>query len=179
MTTGMLYRSGVCSAIVMLACSALVGQPRDTGYLKAKVNPGRAGIFVDGKYIGPAANFGMTRKYAVPAGKHEIRFEEPRYESISTQVEIAPGKTTAVSQQMKPLPVPKGPFGMVRTKGYDKFAAVYLNDKYYGHVDEFSNPFQGILLPAGEYTLRIEPVGGSAISKKVQVTAGKTVVVEK
>jgi hypothetical protein len=64
-------------------------------------------------------------------------------------------------------------------KNADKFAAVYVNGKFYGHVDEFSNSSQGLLLPAGEYAVRVEPVsGGSPVEKKVQLDVGKTVIVE-
>jgi hypothetical protein len=170
---------GQCAAILLLACSGLIAQSPASAYLKAKVGPGRAGVFVDGKYVGPAANFGVARKYALSPGHHEIRLVDPRYEEAVTAVDLAAGKTTVVRQTLKPLPVPKGPFGTLRTKSPDKFAAVYINDKYYGHNDEFDNFAQGLLLPPGEYTVRIEPVsGGNKVEKKVQIEAGKTVVVE-
>jgi hypothetical protein len=63
-------------------------------YLKTSVDPGRAGVFVDGKYIGPAGNFGVSRKYALPAGKHEIKLVDPRYEEFTTSVDLTAGKTT-------------------------------------------------------------------------------------
>ena len=49
--------------LALLPCSAA-----DTGRLKTEVNPGRAGVFVDGKYLGPAANFRIARTYDVAAG---------------------------------------------------------------------------------------------------------------
>jgi len=58
---------GLCTAVVLLlACGTLIGKAGDTAYLKTKVDPGRAGVFVDGKYVGPAANFKIGRKYALP-----------------------------------------------------------------------------------------------------------------
>jgi hypothetical protein len=83
----------------------------DTGYLKTEVNPGRAGVFVDGKYLGPAANFRISRKYPLPAGEHEVQLVDPRFEAYSTKVTIESGKTIALSQTLKLLPVPKPPFG--------------------------------------------------------------------
>jgi hypothetical protein len=171
--------SGICAATLICACGGLLAQPKDSAYLRAKVDPGRAGVFVDGKYVGPASNFGATRKYALPPGHHEIKLAEPRYEEVTTTVDLTAGKTTVVTQSLKALPVPKGPFGTLRTHSADKYAAVYINDKYYGHNDEFDNFAQGLLLPAGEYTVRIEPTaGGSPVSKKVQIEAGKTVIVQ-
>ena len=33
------------------------------GSLAVKADPGRAGVFLDGKYLGPAKNFGVARTY--------------------------------------------------------------------------------------------------------------------
>lgn len=163
-------------ALALTAAVSLYAQ--GAGQLSVKAHPGRAGVFVDGKYLGPAANFRVARTYSVPAGQHELKLVDPRYEEFVTKVDIQPGKKTKISQSLKPLPVPSGPFGKVRVQNPDKFAAVYVNDKYFGHVDEFSNSSQGILLPPGEYEFRIEPASGAPISTKARVEANKTVVVK-
>ena len=171
---------GLCTAVVLLlACGTLIGNAADTAYLKTKVDPGRAGVFVDGKYVGPAANFRIGRKYALPPGKHEVKLVDPRYEEFTTTVDLTAGKTVVVAQTMKPLPPPKPPLGSLKTTvTASKFDSVYLNDKYYGHTGEFNNCQQALMLPAGEYTVRIDPVaGGSSFTKTVQIQAGKTVVV--
>jgi hypothetical protein len=166
-------------SILLLACGAAIGQPKDTAYLKTRVDPGRAGVFVDGKYIGPAKNFGISRKYALPPGQHEIKLVDPRYEEVSTTADLKSGKTTDLVQTMKALPPAKGPFGMIHTSSPDKFAAVYVNDKYYGHAGEFNNSMQALLLPAGEYKVRVEPVsGGAPINQTIKLEAGQTVFVK-
>ncbi len=173
-----MFRKIACGVIFLAASIPAMAQGASS-YLKVKVNPGRAGVFLDGKYLGPAANFRVARKYAVPPGKHELKLVEPRYEEVTQTVEVTPGKTTVVSQTMKALPVPKGPFGRLRIEAPDKFAAVYLNDKFYGHAGEFNNRVQGVLLPAGEYNVRIEPAGGaSPLTQKVQILADKTAIVK-
>jgi PEGA domain-containing protein len=150
----------LAGSFLLLTALPLVGKEGETGYLKAHVNPGRAGVFVDGKYLGPAANFRVARKYPVAAGEHEVKLIDPRYEDFSTTVKIEAGKTTSLSQALKPIPVAKPPFGRLRTEAEDKFAAVYVNGKFMGHVDEFSNSSQGLLLNPGEYTVKIAPAGG-------------------
>jgi hypothetical protein len=164
---------------LLVVCGTVAGQQKDTAYLKTKVDPGRAGVFVDGKYIGPARNFGMARKYALPAGQHQVKLVEPRYEEVSTTVDLQAGKTTDLSQTMKALPPATGPFGMIHTSCPDKFAAVYVNDRFYGHAGEFNNSMQALLLPPGEYRVRIEPVsGGTPVNQTIKLEAGKTVVVK-
>lgn len=155
----------------------LVAQ-QSSGYIKTSVNPGRAGVFIDGKYVGPAANFRIARKYAVAPGEHEVRLVDPRYEEVVTKVVVEPGKTTTVRQTLKPVATAKPPFGRLRISHPDKFAAVYVNDKYFGHADEFSNFAQGILLKPGEYEVKVEPVsGGQPVSQKVTIEANKVVIV--
>ena len=167
------------NAALLIAVTSIpvVGQ-QSTGYLKTKINPGRAGVFIDGKYVGPAGNFGVGRKYTVAAGEHEVRLSEPRYEDVVAKVTIRPGKTTKLAETMKAVPLAKPPFGSLRTISPDKFAAVYVNGKFMGHVDEFSNSGQGLLLNPGEYQAKIVPVsGGAAIERKITIEANKTTIV--
>lgn len=169
---------GIGVMALLAAAGALTAQKADTAYLKTNVNPGRAGVFVDGKYLGPAANFRIGRKYALPPGQHQVKLVDPRYEEFNTTVDLKAGKTTNLAEALKPLPPAKGPFGALRTPVPDKYAAVYINDKFYGHADEFSNSSQMLMLPVGEYTVRVEPASGSPITQKVKIEEGKTVVVK-
>jgi len=172
----MIARFNTLVAAGLLIAVSLCAQ--QTGYMKTKVEPGRAGVFVDGKYMGPAANFGMARKYALTPGAHKIKLAEPRYEDLETSVTVEAGKTVELKQTMKMLPVPKGPFGTLRTQNPDKFAAIYINDHYMGHADEFNNPWQGLKLPAGEYTVRIEPSSGQPTTQKIKIEAEKTLLLK-
>jgi hypothetical protein len=166
------------AALLIAACGIpLVGQ-QNTGYLKTKVNPGRAGVFIDGKYVGPAGNFGMSRKYAVAAGEHEVKLSEPRYEDVVTKVTIQPGKTAKLAETMKALPLIKPPFGCLRTIAPDKFSAVYINGKFMGHAGEFNNHVQGLRLNPGTYNVKIvPPSGGEGHEEQVKIEADKTSIV--
>ncbi|PWT99626.1 MAG: hypothetical protein C5B51_26805 [Terriglobia bacterium] len=172
----MSYRLFSFAAIMMAAIFPVVAQ--ETGSLCVKAHPGRAGIFVDGKYLGPAANFRVARTYPVNAGEHEVKLVDPRFEELTTRVTVRAGKKTTISETLKALPVPKPPFGRLRTENGDKFAAVYVNDKFMGHVDEFSNSAQGLLLPPGDYAVKIVPASGSPIAQNVKIEADKTVIVK-
>jgi hypothetical protein len=164
--------------MLSLFAAVLPAQQSGSAWIKCKVDPGRAGVFVDGKYVGPAANFGAGRKYAVSPGEHKIKLVEPRYEDAETTVNVAAGKTTEVRQSMKALPPAKGPFGRMRTVHTDKFAAVYVNDRFMGHAGEFNNPHQYLMLPPGEYDVRVEPNTGNAIKQHVKVEADKMTIVK-
>ncbi len=173
-----LIGKGLVILALFAAAGALTAQQADKAYLKTNVNPGRAGVFVDGKYVGPAGNFRIGQKYALPPGQHQVKLVDPRYEEFTTTVELKAGKTTKLAETLKPLPPAKGPFGSLRTPVPEKFAAVYINDKFYGHAGEFNNSSQALMLPVGEYTVRIEPPGGTPITQKVKLEEGKTVIVQ-
>jgi hypothetical protein len=160
---------------ILFAGSAWAQQ--GNGYLKAKVNPGRAGVFLDGKYLGPAANFRMARKYSVPAGEHELKLVDPRFEEFATKVNIQPGKTTVISEALKALPPPKPPFGRLRVKSADKFAPVYINGKFMGHSGEFNNSTQGLLLPPGDYEVKVVQTSGAEHTEKIKLDANAVVIV--
>jgi hypothetical protein len=164
--------------VVAVIALPLLSQAQETGFLCVKANPGRAGVFVDGKYLGPAANFRIARTYSVAAGDHEVKLVDPRYEEVTTRVAIKTGKKTTISETLKALPLAKPPFGRLRTESADKFAAVYVNDKYMGHADEFSNAAQGLLLSPGDYTVKIVPASGAPVTQTIKIEADKTVVVK-
>jgi hypothetical protein len=155
-----------CSVIISFFLLPLVLplHAEDNGKLKTEIDPGRAGIFVDGQYLGPAANFRMSRMYQLAAGEHEVLLTEPRFKDYTTKVKIDPGKTFVLKYKMEPLPLAKGPFGCLRIKEGQKgkFTAVYLNNKFMGHVDEFNNFAQGLLIPPGDYEAKIVPAEGGA-----------------
>lgn len=163
---------------LLLSLAVMAPLFAQTGYLKTKVNPSRAGVFLDGKYLGPAGNLGFARKYAVEPGEHEIRLVEPRYEEWSGKVTITAGQTTTVNESLKRLPVPKPPFGSLRTVHPEKYSAVYIYGKYMGHTDEFNGGTQRLLLAPGEYDLKIVSPTGKVHEQKIQIEANQTVTVD-
>ncbi len=164
--------------IVALAVGSVACLAADNGFLKTEIDPGRAGVFIDGKYVGPAANFKIARTYEVGPGEHEVRLVDPRYQEIVKKVTITAGKKTVVKETMVALPPAMPPFGRLRVENPDHFAAVYVNDRFMGHVDEFSNFAQGLLLNPGTYEVKVVPLNGSPMTKSVTIETDKTVIVK-
>jgi len=161
---------------IVLLISAVVCFGADTGQLKTDVNPGRAGVMIDGKFVGPAKNFGFAQTYTIAAGEHEVRLLEPRYEEIVKKVTITAGKKTVLNETMRALPPAKPPFGTLKTHNADHYAAVYVNGRFMGHVDEFDNFAQGLLLNPGTYEVKIVPVSGQGeVTKSVTIVANQVV----
>ncbi len=175
-------RFGAAAAILI----PLALYAQDTGYVKARGKPGSAAVFINGKYIGPAERFTVPEKYTTPAGAAEVTLREPRYEEYTTKVTVTARKSTTIHYKLKKLPVPQPPFGRFRLGGgeTDSFlsvigdtGAVYLNDKYYGYVDELNNAGGGLLLKPGTYDLHVvSPVFGD-FKKPITIEANKVTVV--
>ena len=137
MTKNVVFTLIAVALAVSLSSPLLAG-----GYIKASGNQGRAGIFVDGEYIGPVARFTVAERYAVDAGEHEITFKDPRYKDFTTKVTVEEGKTTTVKFKMEPRELAKPPYARLRFKGgvAESFisiasgdtSAVYLNGAFYG-----------------------------------------------
>ena len=173
------------AALGILATHCVVAQ--ETGYIKAHGKPGDAGVFINGQYAGPATRFTVAEKYPAPAGDIEVTFKDPRYEDYTTKVTVRPKKTTKIKYTMKKLEEPKPPFGRFRLGGGEPESfisiaagdtgAVYINDKFFGYVDELNNPGGGILLPPGTYDLHVvSPLFGD-IRQKITIEANKVTVV--
>jgi hypothetical protein len=178
-------RAALVAAASLLATAAFAA--KDTGYVKAHGNPGDAGVFINGKYVGPATRFTVAEKYPAPVGEVEVSIKDPRCEDFTTKVTVKPGKTAKVHYKLKRREPAKPPFGMLRLGGGEPESfmsvaagdtgAIYLNDHFYGYVDELNNKGTGILLNPGTYDLRIDSSVYGEIRQKVTITANKTTIV--
>jgi len=170
------------SSLAVLALAALP-LTAETGYLRVRSSPIGAGLFVDGKYVGPAGRFSVPEKWPVEAGSHEISLKDPRYEDFGAKIDVKAGKTTKLRAKLKKREVPQGPFGRLRLRGgeAESFWSVaqgdtgpfYLNGRFMGFVDELNNSGGGILIPAGTYELTVESQIYGNIKKSITIEANK------
>ncbi|MBI4907843.1 MAG: PEGA domain-containing protein [Acidobacteria bacterium] len=176
----------LCLAALLVGPASLSSAERD-GYLKAAGKPTGAGVFVDGKYLGPASRFTVAEKYPLSPGDHQVSLQDPRFQDFSAKVTIIAGKTTTLEYRMERAEVTKPPYGRLRFGGgvSESFisvtsgdtSAVYLNNKFYGYVDELNNAGGGLLLPPGVYDLRVSsPVYGE-INQKVTIEANQVTLI--
>jgi len=171
---------------VCLMTAATMASAQD-GYIKARGKPGAAGVFVDGKYLGPSERFTVPEKYPVAPGDHEVVLKDPRYEDFTVKVVVKAHKTTKINFHSKKLTPPQGPFGRLRFGGGEKesfisvaqgdTSAVYINGKFYGMLDELNNIGGGLLLPPGDYEVKCSSPLFGDISQVVKLEANKVTVI--
>ncbi|MGH9664658.1 MAG: PEGA domain-containing protein [Bryobacteraceae bacterium] len=178
-------RAALVAAAALLATTAFAA--KDKGYVKARGNPGDAGVFINGKYAGPATRFTVPEKYEAPIGEVEVSIKDPRCEDYTTKVTVKGGKTAKIHYKLKRREPAKPPFGTLRLGGGEPESfmsvaagdagAIYLNDHFYGYVDELNNKGSGILLNPGTYDLHIDSPTFGDIRQKVTITANKVTIV--
>ena len=78
---------------VTMAKDARYVMPAVTSEIKMSVNPGRAAVFLDGQFVGHAAEFGGIGKSLIVApGRRKISLSLPGYETFNTEVDLAPNQ---------------------------------------------------------------------------------------
>jgi PEGA domain len=75
--------------------------PKDTATLKLTIEPGRAAVFLDGKYVGHASEFGGAfHSMDIATGKHQIKVELPGYRTYETEVNLVRGQKAEVKTEL-------------------------------------------------------------------------------
>jgi hypothetical protein len=168
-------------ALLAVAGVASLHAQDKKGFLRTRVDPREAGVFVDGKYHGTAAMFGhRERMIELAPGTHIVEIKDPRHKMLRVEAKIEAGKTATIRQYMEPLNYkPEGPLGELTTDGFGN-AAVYINGDYYANTAELQNPAYSLLLKAGDYDMKIEPVEGEVVrQEKITIKADETLVIYK
>jgi hypothetical protein len=77
--------------------------PAVTATLKVTVHPGRAAVFLDGRYVGHASELGgATHSLLISPGKHQIKVELPGYRTFETEVTLLAGQKSEVKTELAP-----------------------------------------------------------------------------
>jgi hypothetical protein len=75
--------------------------PEVTATLKLTIQPGRAAVFLDGKYIGHAGELGgAVHSLKISPGKHKIKVELPGYRTFETEVNLLQGQKSEVKTEL-------------------------------------------------------------------------------
>jgi hypothetical protein len=151
------------------------------GYLRTRIAPREAGVFVDGAYQGTAAMFGhRERMIQLTPGPHKVEIKDPRYKTLLVNAKIEAGETTTIRHYMEPLGYKsEGPLGELTTDGFGN-AALYIDGEYYANTLELQNPAYSLMLKAGDYEMKIVPVDGEVVrEEKVTIKADETLVIYK
>jgi hypothetical protein len=116
-----------------------------------------AGVWVDGQYLGYVKELNGDKKVLLLAGKHEIAVKQAWYQDDIQQVLLEPGKTYEVKVALaKDLRTPSpDATGELKINAIPDRAAVFVDDQFAGHVNEFDGVGKAMLLTPGQHRVRI------------------------
>lgn len=94
-------QSQVVNAVLVLSPRAT--SPGVTATLKLNIEPKRAAVFLDEKFVGHAAEFGgSVHSMLISPGKHRIKVELPGYRTYDTEINLLAGQKTEVKTTLVP-----------------------------------------------------------------------------
>jgi hypothetical protein len=86
---------------VAMQKSAGWATPSAVSTLKLKVQPDRAAVFLDGRYIGHVGEFGgKFHSLVIASGTHRIKIELPGYRTFETEITLLAGQKSEVKTDL-------------------------------------------------------------------------------
>jgi len=87
--------------VVSLHLAPSATLPEVTATLKLKIKPARAAVFLDGKFVGHAGDFGGAFKsMKISPGKHRVRVELPAYRTFETEVNLLADQESEIKTEL-------------------------------------------------------------------------------
>jgi PEGA domain-containing protein len=75
--------------------------PSAVSTLKLKVQPDRAAVFLDGRYVGHVGEFGgKFHALVIASGTHRIKVELPGYRTFETEINLLAGQKSEVKTEL-------------------------------------------------------------------------------
>jgi PEGA domain len=151
----LLFATLFCSAVCLLhAENSVLAEVRFVAHNRAEKT---AGVWVDGQYVGYTKELNGDKKMLLLPGKHEIIVRQPWYRDYVEQAILEPGEVHIVNLSMaRDMRAPaKNATGELRIAATPTRAAVFVDEQFAGHVDEFDGAGKGMLLTPGQHRVRI------------------------
>jgi hypothetical protein len=139
-----------------------------------------AGVWVDGQYVGYVKELKGDKKVLLLPGKHDIVVRQAWYKDYVTKALLQPGQvhtiTISLAKDVRTSPVPAT--GELKISATPARAAVFVDDQFAGHVDEFDGPGQAMLLTPGHHRIRIALPGYLPFDNVVDLRANQKLKIE-
>ena len=132
----------------------IMGEIQFVGASKAEKT---SGVWVDGQYVGYLKELKGSKKVVLLPGQHEIAVKQAGYQDFTQKVILEPGQKHVIQVAMQKNPAAQYPeaTAQIKMSVSPNRAAVFLDDQFVGHVDEFDGPGQALLLAPGKHRVKI------------------------
>ncbi len=149
---------------VVLAIMALVGMVQAEDRVQSELKfvahnkaEKTAGVWVDGQYVGFVKELTGDKKIVLLPGKHEVLVRQAWYKDHIEQVILEPGQTSVVNVALvrDQHPTSREATGELKISATPSRAAVFVDNQFAGHVDEFDGVGKAMLLTPGRHSVRV------------------------
>lgn len=134
-----------------------------------------SGVWVDGQYLGYLKELKGSKKILLLPGEHEIAVRQAGYKDFTQKVVLEPGQKHTINVAMEKDPQAQYPeqTTQVKMSVSPNRAAVFVDESYVGHVDEFDGPGQALLLAPGKHKIKISLPGYQTFETEVNLLANQ------
>ncbi|PYV92429.1 MAG: hypothetical protein DMG90_04500 [Acidobacteria bacterium] len=178
------YKSLLIAAVILFgaftmraADSSVLSEVRFAARSNAEKN---AGVWIDGQYLGYVKELTGDKKILLLPGKHEIIARQAWYQDHVEQATLEPGQIYIIRLAMqkdgrKPSPAATGELKL--SVNPDR-AAVFVDNQFLGHVNEFQGIGKAMLLTPGKHQVRLALPGYLPFETVVDLHANQKMKLE-
>jgi hypothetical protein len=154
----------------LLAGNDIMGEIQFVGASKVEKT---SGVWVDGQYVGYLKELKGSKKVVVLPGQHEIAVKQAGYQDFTQKVILEPGQKHVIQVAMQKNPAAQYPdaTAQIKMSVSPNRAAVFLDDQFVGHVDEFDGPGQALLVAPGKHRVKITLPGYRTFETELNLLA--------
>ncbi|MGI9341709.1 MAG: PEGA domain-containing protein [Gammaproteobacteria bacterium] len=157
-----IFGFALIAAFVVSGSAAWAGSSDVLGEVKLKPSSKiekAAGIWVDGQYLGYLKELKGSKKILLLPGRHQLTARLTGYNDFETEIDVDAGEERIVRVAMSENLTAKYPdpddMARIKLKVEPSRAAVFVNDRYVGHVDQFRGFRKSLGLEPGTYKIHI------------------------
>lgn len=127
-----------------------------------------SGVWIDGQYVGYLNELKEERSVSLLPGEHEIAVRQSGYQDFVQNVIVEPGRQLVLKVVIQKDPRAQLPklTAKVKLQVSPDRAAVFVDDAYVGHVEEFG---RGMLVGSGKHHIKITLPGYQTFDTEVNL----------
>ena len=117
----------------------------------------KAGVWVDGQYVGYVKELNGDKKMLLLPGKHQIVVRQAWFQDYVEQALLEPGEihTIKLALAKQSAAGAAAATSELKIAATPPRAAVFVDEQFAGHVDEFDGAGKAMLLTPGQHRVRI------------------------
>jgi len=160
------------SAAESYADNRVMGEVQFQGASKVERD---SGVWIDGQYVGYLKELKGDKKVMLLPGEHEITVRQAGFDDFDCTIVVEPGQKQMVRVALGKSMGWTTPsaIAILKLTVQPNRAAVFLDDRYVGHVGEFGGKFRSMQIAAGKHRIKIELPGYRTFETEVNLLAGQ------